>query len=122
NSAGTQRASYTATGLAPTISVPSVFSVTKSTNPIVSEVNVGQTITYQLVTTVIEGTTTNVQWVDTLPAGVTYVSGSATVADANGMTVNGLSANLAGQTLTIAATSVVNPGNVNDAAATDSDS
>ncbi|HYF62833.1 MAG TPA: isopeptide-forming domain-containing fimbrial protein, partial [Herpetosiphonaceae bacterium] len=122
NGAGQRRPLYTATDAAPAITVPTVFSLAKTLDPPATAVNVGQELTYNLTTTLIEGTTSNVQWVDTLPAGLTYVPGSAVVSNANGMTVNGLGVSLAGQTLTISATSVVNPGNVNNAAAADSDS
>ncbi|HEY1012156.1 MAG TPA: isopeptide-forming domain-containing fimbrial protein, partial [Herpetosiphonaceae bacterium] len=121
NSANQQLPGYTATDLAPSITIPLVFSVVKSTNPPVTEVVVGATVTYQLATTVIEGTTNNLQWVDTLPAGMSYVPSSLVVSNANGMTVNGLNVNLSGQTLTAQATSVINPGNVNNAAAADTD-
>ena len=74
-----------------------------------------------MTTTVIEGTTNNLRWVDTLPAGVTYVPGSAIITSPNGMTINGFSANLAGQVLTIAASSAVNPGTAGPPGIVDSD-
>src|SRR6185369_6126332 len=52
---------------------------------------------------------------------MSYVASSAIVSSANKMTVNGFAADAAGQTLTITATSVVNPGNVDNTATTDSD-
>ncbi len=122
NLAGTQRASYTATDLAPTITIPSSFSVAKTVAAPGSEVGSGATVSYRITTTLIEGTTNNLQWVDTLPAGLTYVPGSATVENVNGMTVNGFSANPIGQVLTLNATSVTNPGNVDNAAVADTDS
>ncbi|XSG75243.1 beta strand repeat-containing protein [Herpetosiphon llansteffanensis] len=122
NGVNVQRASYTATDLAPSITIPASFSVTKTVASPGANVAVGQTVTYQLSTTVIEGTTNNIQWVDTLPTGMSYVPGSAVVSNANGMTINGFTANLSGQVLTINATSVTNPGNVNNAATADTDS
>ncbi|GAA5526302.1 hypothetical protein Hgul01_00074 [Herpetosiphon gulosus] len=122
NASGVSRPIYIANGSSPTITVPSVWSVTKAISPATSTVSPGQVVEYTLTTTVLEGTTNNAQWVDTLPVGMSYVAGSAQVLDANGMTINGFNASLSGQTLTIATSSVVNPGNVNNAAATDSDS
>ncbi|MBM7845056.1 isopeptide-forming domain-containing fimbrial protein [Herpetosiphon giganteus] len=122
NASGVSRPVYTATGSAPTITVPSVWSVTKAISPAATTVSPGQVVEYTLTTTVLEGTTNNAQWLDTLPVGMSYVPGSAQVLAANGMTINGFNASVSGQTLTIAASSVVNPGNVNNAAATDSDS
>ncbi len=106
-----------------TLPVPAVFNVTKGiTSPVGGNVLIGDTVTYQVTVTLVEGTTQNISLSDTLPAGMTYVPGSAVVSNANGMTVNGFTANEAGNVLTIGATSVVNPGNVDNAAATDSDS
>ncbi|MFD3164953.1 beta strand repeat-containing protein [Herpetosiphon sp. NSE202] len=122
NQAGVQRASYTATDLAPSITIPATFNVVKSVAAPGSAVGAGATVTYRLTTSVIEGTTNNLQWVDTLPAGMSYVPGSAVIENANGMTINGFAANLSGQVLTINASSVLNPGNVDNATAADSDS
>ncbi len=121
NSSSITKPGYTATGLAPLITVPQVFSVAKSIGAQGPPRRSAKLVSYRLDTTVIEGTTLSLSWVDTLPTGLTYVPGSATVSDANGMTINGLSASLVGQVLTISASSVVNPGNVDNAAAADSD-
>ena len=105
-----------------TLPVPAVFTITKGiTSPVGGTVQIGDTVTYSVNVTLVEGTTQNISLIDTLPAGMTYVPASAVVSNANGMTVNGFTANIAGNVLTIAATSVVNPGNVDNAAATDSD-
>ncbi|MET0261892.1 MAG: isopeptide-forming domain-containing fimbrial protein, partial [Rariglobus sp.] len=108
-----------AVGVDVSVTVANNFSVTKSllstseSGSTGNNVLIGETLTYQLAVAVIEGTTQNLSLVDTLPAGLTYVPGSVTVTNANGVTINGLTASLAGQTLTIAATSVVNPGGSN---------
>ncbi len=104
-----------------TLDVPAVFNLTKGiVSPGGGAVQIGDVITYQVNVTVIEGTTQNVVLTDTLPAGMSYVAGSAVVSNANGMTVNGFSAVPGGgNVLTISTTSIVNPGAV-DSAATDS--
>ena len=69
------------------ITVPASFSVSKGAN--VANVTIGDTITYEALVTVIEGTTNSLVFADTLPAGTTYVAASAGVSDANGMTISG---------------------------------
>lgn len=104
-----------------TLTVNSVLNLVKSvTTPAGGMVNIGDVVTYQVQVTLVEGTTQNLSLVDALPAGMSYVAGSAVVSNANGMTVNGFAANLAGNTLTMSASSVVNPGNV-DSTGVDSD-
>ena len=103
-----------------TLTAPAVLNVTKGIVSPGSTVQLGDIVTYQVNVTVIEGTTLGVVLNDTLPAGMSYVPGSAVVSNANGMTVNGFSATLGGgNVLTISTTSIVNPGTV-DSAATDS--
>jgi fimbrial isopeptide formation D2 family protein/uncharacterized repeat protein (TIGR01451 family) len=120
NETGFQRASYSATGAAPTITAPGALDVSKSAAP--TNPAPGDTVTFTLTTAVVEGTTTSLRFVDTLPAGLSYVPGSAAVASANGMTIGGFAAAIAGQTLTIDIASVLNPGNADNPAAVDSDS
>jgi len=86
-----------------------------------SDVVIGEVVTYQLAVTVMEGRTNSLSIVDTLGAGLTYVAGSATITNANGMTINAFNAAIAGQLLTLTSTSVVNPGNVNSPGASDTD-
>ena len=107
-----------------TIDIAGTLAVTKTTSPVVTDVVIGDVVTYQFEVTVIEGTTNNLQFVDTLPGGMSYVANSLQVSNANGMTVNGLTDNggQSVQTLTIDIDSVINPGNVDDAANADSDS
>ena len=97
------------------------FSVDKSAD--VANATIGDVITYTVTVTVVEGTTTNLQFIDTLPAGTTYVAASAGVSNANGMTISGLTDNggPAGQVLTIDITSVLNTGNQTNPAVTETD-
>ncbi len=105
-----------------TLPVPAVFNLTKGvTSPAGGKVQIGDVVTYQVTVRIIEGTTQNISLSDVLPAGMSYVAGSAVVSNANGMTVNGFNASAAGQTLTLTAASVTNPGDVDDTATTDSD-
>jgi len=105
-----------------TLTVPAVFSLTKGiSSPTGGAVQIGDVVTYQVTVTVVEGTTQNISLSDTLPTGMSYVAGSAVVSNANGMTVNGFAAGVVGQLLTMTATSVVNPGNVDNTSTTDSD-
>ena len=72
--------------------MPGVLSVEKSLlGP--ESVFPTDTVVYEINTAVIEGTTTSLQYVDTIPVGLTYVSGSAVVSDANGMTITGFTDN-----------------------------
>jgi|GEM_PF-850846 len=104
-----------------TLTVNSVLNLVKSvTTPAGGTVKIGDVVTYQVQVTLVEGTTQNLSLVDALPAGMSFVAGSAVVSNANGMTVNGFAANLSGNTLTMSASSVVNPGNV-DSTSVDSD-
>lgn len=105
-----------------TLNVPSVFTLVKGLqSPAGGNVRIGDIVTYSVQVTLLEGTTNNIQLNDILPAGMSYLNGSAVVSDANGMTVNGFNAGAVGQTLTITATSITNPGNVDNTATTDSD-
>ncbi len=100
--------------------VPASFGVSKAAD--VANVTIGETITYEATVTLIEGTTNNLQFVDTLPLGTTYVAASAGVSSANGMTISPLMVTgPVGQVLTIDIASVVNPGNVDNAAVADTD-
>ena len=122
NSAGIGASGSPVFKAAPTINIPAVFSVTKSVlSPASSQAPIASTVTYQLSTSVIEGATANLQYVDTLPPNMSYVAGSAQVSNANGTSVAGLNAGVSGQTLTIAISSVVNPGNTDDASTIDTD-
>lgn len=104
-----------------TLNVPAVFTLTKGiTSPAGGTVKIGDLVTYSVNVTLLEGTTNNISLTDLLPAGMTYLNGSAVVSNANGMTVNGFAANAVGNTLSISATSIVNPGNVDNTATTDS--
>ena len=109
-----------AVGADATVTAVNPFSVTKSLinsslgNDVSANVVVGEILTYQLSVGVMEGTTSNVSLVDTLPriAGanqLTYVPGSFTLTDANGMTISGLTVtyNATTNQLTIAASSVI---------------
>jgi uncharacterized repeat protein (TIGR01451 family)/fimbrial isopeptide formation D2 family protein len=105
-----------------TLDVPPVFDLVKNVlSPVSGNVLIGDIVTYSVNVTLVEGTTNNIALTDLLPAGTTYLNGSAVVSNANGMTVNGFAANAVGNTLTITATSIVNPGNVDNTATTDSD-
>ena len=105
-----------------TLTVPAIFTLVKGLqSPVGGAVQIGDIVTYTVDVTLLEGTTNNITLTDLLPAGMSYLAGSAVVANANGMTVNGFNAGAVGQTLTIAATSITNPGNVDNAATTDSD-
>ena len=79
---------YNDSSTTPSIAVPASFSVSKAAD--VANVTIGDTITYEATVTVIEGTTNNLQFVDTLPLGTTYVAASAGVSSANGMTISPL--------------------------------
>lgn len=104
-----------------TLNVPAVFTLTKGiTSPTGGTVKIGDLVTYSVDVTLLEGTTNNISLTDLLPAGMTYLNGSAVVSNANGMTVNGFAANAIGNTLSISATRVVNPGNVDNTATADS--
>ena len=86
------------------------FSVSKAAD--VANATIGDTITYTVTVTVVEGTTTNLQFVDTLPTGTTYVAASAGVSNANGMTISTpIVTGPVGQVLTIDIASVLNTGN-----------
>lgn len=105
-----------------TLTVPGVLDVTKSIVAPGATVQVGDTVTYSVVVRVVEGTTNGLSFVDTLPANMSYVAGSATIsAIAPGMIVNGFAANVAAGVLTMTATSVVNIGDVDDTATVDGD-
>jgi uncharacterized repeat protein (TIGR01451 family)/fimbrial isopeptide formation D2 family protein len=105
-----------------TLPVPAVFNLTKGvTSPVGGQVHIGDVVTYQVTVRIVEGTTQNISLSDVLPAGMTYIPGSAVVSNANGMAVNGFNVVPSGQTLTLSATSVVNPGDVDNTATTDSD-
>ncbi len=105
-----------------TLNVPAVFNLVKGLqSPVGGNVRIGDIVTYTVDVTLLEGTTNNISLTDLLPTGMSYLNGSAVVSNANGMTVNGFNAGAAGQTLTITATSIVNPGNVDNTATTDSD-
>ncbi|MCP4379325.1 MAG: isopeptide-forming domain-containing fimbrial protein [bacterium] len=117
NSDTTDHPEYDDTATSGTATVAAAFSVTKTAD--VSQAAPGDTVTYQLEVEVIEGTTTNLVFDDTLPADMTYVAASAQVSNANGMTINGFTDNSGGD-ITIG--SVVNPGNVNDTSTIDTDS
>ena len=109
---------YDDSSTTPSIAVLASFSVAKAAD--VANVTIGDTITYEATVTVIEGTTNNLQFVDTLPLGTTYVAASAGVSSANGMTISPLMVTgPVGQVLTIDIASVVNPGNVDNAAVAD---
>ena len=96
------------------------FAVSKMAD--VANVTIGDTITYTATVTVVEGTTTNLQFVDTLPAGTTYVASSAAVGNANGMTIAPLIVTgPVGQVLTIDIASVLNPGDGTDPAVVETD-
>lgn len=97
-----------------------------------SDVLIGETLTYELAVTVVEGTTNLLSLVDSLPVSagqnqLVYLPGTLAVSNANGMTINGLAASYNSTTnqLTITASSVVNPGGsngtTNGAAAAESD-
>ena len=92
------------------LSIPNPFIVTKVADR--STATIGEVVTYTVEVTVIEGTTANIVLNDTLPAGMSFVAGSATITSAAGMTINGFNANSLGQSLS----SVVNPG-ANEASA-----
>ncbi|MGF1677722.1 MAG: beta strand repeat-containing protein [Candidatus Methylacidiphilales bacterium] len=121
-----------AVGVDTSVTAVNPFSVTKTLNATSvattagSSVTIGEILTYQLEVSVMEGTTNNISLVDTLPAGLEYIAGTAAISNANGITVNGFAANIAGQILTITATSAVNPGGsnatANDPATADTDS
>ena len=127
-----------AVGADTTVTATNPFSVTKTLtdtslgSDTSANVVVGETLTYQLAVGVMEGTTNSLSLVDALPrvAGVnlvTYVPGSVTITNANGMTINGFNAvyNAATNQLTITATSVNNPGGsnatINDPAVSETD-
>ncbi|KAB8142250.1 isopeptide-forming domain-containing fimbrial protein [Chloroflexia bacterium SDU3-3] len=118
NSLGNQAANYTSTGNAPNITAATAFSLSKSVSTATAKI--GNTVTYELSITMMEGTTSNLSIVDTLPAGVTYNTGSSAVS-ANGMTIATIIVSRVGQTLTFSTASVTNPGNVDNASATDTD-
>ncbi|MEM7465608.1 MAG: isopeptide-forming domain-containing fimbrial protein [Pseudomonadota bacterium] len=101
------------------VPVAGTFEVAKTANT--GSATVGDVVTYTLRVTIFEGTTNNIQIVDTLPDGFAYQAGSAVIANANGITLNGFNANIAGQTLTIDLTSAVNPGDADNANALDTD-
>ncbi len=112
---------YAATSTVNTV-VQGVLNVTKSIPAGTTEVAVGDRLTYQLEIEVAEGELTNLSIVDTLPDGVTLNLASVQVSNANGMTVAGFNAAQLGQVLTITATSVTNPGNVDSGLNLDTDS
>ena len=81
---------------------------------------IGEVLTYQATVGVMEGTTSALSLVETLPqsAGVNllqFVPGSCVITNANGIAVNGFNVSYDPTTnqLTITATSVVNPGGSN---------
>lgn len=121
-----------AVGADTTVTAINPFSVTKTLDATSvaatsgSNVAIGEILTYKLEVRVMEGITSSISLVDTLPAGLAYIAGSAVVSDANGITVNGFNASLLGQVLTLSATSVQNPGGsnatANDPSASESDS
>lgn len=86
------------------LSIPNPFIVDKVAN--VSTATIGDIVTYTVTVTVIEGTTTNMVLNDTLPPGMAFVANSATITNANGMTISGFNTNSLDQALT----SVLNPG------------
>ncbi len=92
------------------LSIPNPFIVTKVADR--STATIGGVVTYTVEVTVIEGTTANIVLNDTLPAGMSFVAGSATITSAAGMTINGFNTNSLDQLLS----SVVNPG-ANEASA-----
>jgi len=106
--------------------VTKTLSNTSAGNDTAADVLVGEILTYQLEVAVMEGITSSLSLVDTLPAGVSYVPSSVLITNANGITINGLSVSIVGQTLTITATSVENPGGsnatTNDPATSETDS
>lgn len=116
-----------------TVDVANPFSVTKTlSNTSLGDdtsttVAVGEVLTYQLAVSVVEGTTTNLNLVDSLPPGLVYVPGSAVISNANGITVNGFTAtyNPGTNQLALTASSVVNPGgsngSTNDASTAETD-
>jgi|GEM_PF-711832 len=108
-----------AVGADATVTAVNPFSVTKTLlnttlgNDTSTDVVIGETLTYQLAVSVMEGTTSSLSLVDTLAAGLSYIPGSVTITDANGVTINNFAVSLAGNQLTLTATSVVNPGGSN---------
>ncbi len=108
-----------AVGSAVTVTMASPFAVAKSIantslgNDTSTNVVVGEVVTYALGVTVMQGTTENIELVDTLAAGLVLDLASVAVFDAAGMTITNFQATQVGQVLTITIDSVMNPGAVN---------
>jgi len=96
---------------ATTIGALNVAKVADKTNAVI-----GETVTYTVTVTVAEGTTV-VLLDDTLPAGLSFISGTASLTPPPaGWTINGFDTDSVDQILT-----VTNPGDVDDAAGLDTD-
>jgi uncharacterized repeat protein (TIGR01451 family)/fimbrial isopeptide formation D2 family protein len=112
-----------AVGSEVTVTTANPFAVTKTlaatnaAHTAGNNVAIGEVVTYQLDVTVMQGTTNNLQFVDTLPAGVLLDLGTVAIFDAAGMVITNFAASQVGQVLTITIDSVVNPGATNDPAA-----
>jgi len=74
--------------------VPGFLNVEKSiVDPPDAKVSIGQQLTYHVAVSLIEGTTQNIQLVDTLPAGTVFVPGSVVVPTIPGVVLQGQSTN-----------------------------
>lgn len=86
------------------LSIPVVFNVDKVADR--ATATIGEIVTYTVTVELIEGTTNNIILDDTLPTGMSFLAGSASLTTPAGWTINGFNANSVDQSLS----SVVNPG------------
>jgi fimbrial isopeptide formation D2 family protein/uncharacterized repeat protein (TIGR01451 family) len=69
-----------------TVGLAKTVSASTALHTIGTDLVVGETATFRVVATVIEGTTENVVLTDTMPAGLQFVPGTVSIAHAAGMT------------------------------------
>ena len=83
---------YFDSATSPVVTVPGFLGVEKSiVDPPDAEVSIGQTLTYRVTVSLIEGTTLGVTLVDELPDGTVFVPGSITVPPIPGVVLEGQS-------------------------------